>query len=93
MITLYVGDTTDEVRIAAQAHSSTATLVTQQNYVDLTPGTYYISLGDFDGLQSFVDALKQASTLVYVPVAHWSDTKDKFSYMQHFILCSLKIKQ
>ena len=84
MITFYVGDTTDKVRIAAQAHDPTATLVTQQNCNALVSGTYYISLGEFDDLQSFVNTLSQASTLIYVPVKYWSDTKDQFSYMQHW---------
>jgi len=84
MITFYVGDTSDEVRIAAQAHDPTATLVTQQNCNTLVSGTYYISLGDFDDLQSFVNTLSQASILIYVPVEYWSDTKDQFSYMQHW---------
>lgn len=84
MITFYVGDVTDEVRIAAQAYDSTASLVTQQNCNTLAPGTYYISLGDFEDLQSFVNTLEQASTLIYVPVEYWSDTKDQFSYMQHW---------
>jgi len=84
MIVYFVGDTTNDVRLAAQAQDSTATLLTQQNYNNVLPGTYYISLGDFDNLQSFVDALNQASTLIYVPPQKWSDTKKDFSYMQHW---------
>lgn len=84
MIRFYVGDVTDEVRIAAQAQDPTATLLTGQNYTKLSTGTYYMSLGDFDNLQSFVDALAQASELVYVPPQQWSDIKKNFSYMQHW---------
>jgi hypothetical protein len=84
MITLYVGDVTDEVRIAAHTYDPTTTLLTSQNYTNLTAGTYYVSLGDFENLQQFVDALAQASVLVYVPVESWSDTKNQHSYMKHW---------
>ena len=84
MITLHVGDVTDEVRIAAQTYNPTATLLTSQNCINLTTGNYYVSLGDFENLQQFVDVLAQASELIYVPVDVWSDTKDQHSYMRHW---------
>ena len=84
MITLYIGDVTDEVCTAARTYDPTATLLTSQNYINLTAGTYYVSLGDFENLQQFVDALAQASELVYVPVDNWSDTNNQHSYMKHW---------
>lgn len=84
MIEIFVGDVTDSVRLAACAVDSNARLISQQNYCNLSSGTYYVSLGDLAGIAEFIATLEQADRLIYVPVDHWSDTRKKFSYMKHW---------
>ena len=57
MITLFIGDVTDDIRYQAQATDPDAQLITQKNYKNLTSGTYYVSLGDFTSLRNFFDIL------------------------------------
>jgi hypothetical protein len=78
VITLFVGDVTDDVRYQAQATDPTAQLITEENCKNLTASTYYVSLGDFTSLREFADTLDQADTLIYSPPNDmiWSDNSN-----------------
>ncbi len=84
MIVIYVGDVSDRVRLQAQEYDPAAQIITQNNFKNLKSGTYYASLGDFDGLSEFIDTLSQADKLIYVEQQQWSDVKNNFSYMKYW---------
>lgn len=81
-IIVYVGDVDSSLSTTATAHNPLAQLITDSNYKQLTPGTYYTSLGEFDNLNKFAEVLRQADVIVYSPPNQWSDTKDNISHMQ-----------
>lgn len=82
MITIYIGDVTDEVRQAAHAHDPAATLITADKTLGIKPGTYYTSLGDLQSLDCLHQVLREADNLHYVPPVRWSDDRDGHSDMQ-----------
>ena len=75
MITVYLGDVSDYLGQRAIAADSNACLITTENYKDLTPGTYYTSLGDLHSLSILSEVLQQANRIVYAPppLGNWSD--------------------
>lgn len=81
-ITIFVGDVSEDLRLAAQHADAQARLITESNWQNLSAGTYYASLGDFSSLKVFVDTLEQADTLIYSPPAQWSDSRQDHSYMK-----------
>ena len=68
-IVMLVGDTSPDLATQAKQLDNLATLVTPENYTNLTDGVYYISLGDFPSMSMFADALGKANTLIYSPLA------------------------
>lgn len=85
MITIFVGDCTEGLAIAAKQLDQNASLIEHSNANQiLAPGVYYTSLSDLDSISQFIKILNQADTIVYSPPLHWSDTKKNFSYQQHW---------
>jgi hypothetical protein len=89
MITIFVGDTTEDLFLAASEYDANTSIITYKTPLPLTDGTYHLSLGDLlrkdDGSStpSFIKFLEQADTLVYTPPTKWSDTdKKNYSYMK-----------
>lgn len=83
MISIFIGDTSSEVQIAATNKDPAAQLITAENSEQLNNGVYYTSLGDCKDLSTFVKVLDQADRLVYVPpLLCWSDTNKNVSYMK-----------
>lgn len=74
-ITIYVGDITEELANRACRADPGARLIDKLS--KLTPGTYYVSLGDINSLYDFGCILQQADSIVYSPPAQWTDTKLK----------------
>lgn len=82
-VVILVGDVGSYLSDEAKKLSSTAVLITQADFDQLESGVYYTSLGDFDNLESFIQTLDQADTLIYQPPSRWSDVdRTGFSYMQ-----------
>lgn len=71
-ITIYVGDVFQYLRDLAIAADPDAKLINNTNYQNLTPGTYYTSIGDLDGLYQFSIVLEQATDIIYSPPVKWS---------------------
>lgn len=67
MKTLLVGNTDINLSTAAKLLSDRAVLITQDNYLLMSDGINYTSLGDFTNLNNFVDTLSAADTLIYSP--------------------------
>jgi hypothetical protein len=82
MITIYVGDVTEYLSIIARKADPTATLLTDDLINDISPGTYYASLGDLADLLNFSKMLRQADLIVYAPPDKWSDSFFGKSKMQ-----------
>jgi len=83
MITIYIGDISDYLGQRATADNSDACLITTKNYKDLTPGTYYTSLGDLTSLSILGEVFRQADRIVYTPPpGKWSDHLFGTSKMQ-----------
>lgn len=87
MITIFVGDVGEYLCIEAQRHTPTAQLITESSNKTLTPGTYYISLGDFTDVIQFSQFLAQADQLIYQPpVSNWSSPMQQITefYLMYF---------
>ena len=89
MITIFVGDITEDLSLAACQFDPAARIITQDNSQNLDNGTYYTSLGDFKTLRPFIATLEQADELVYVQPTQWSDSASK-GLMQHWTEYYLK---
>ena len=83
MITIFVGDITEDLSLAACQFDPAARIITQDNNQNLDNGTYYTSLGDFKTLRPFIATLEQADELVYVQPTQWSDSASKV-LLQHW---------
>lgn len=84
MITVYLGDVGAYLSALCRLDHPDATLITQENFSDLSPGTYYTSLGDLGSLQNLGSVLQQADTVVYAPPDVWSDQHFKHSEMRNW---------
>jgi len=84
MITIYLGDVGEYLPILCWSVTPSATLITQDNFVNLTPGTYYTSLGDVGNLQNLASVLRQATEIVYAPPPKWSDNRNGNSEMHNW---------
>ena len=82
MITIYVGDVTEYLSTIALKADPTATLLTNGQINDISPGTYYTSIGDLGDLVNFAKVLRQADQIVYAPPDKWSDSFFGKSKMQ-----------
>ena len=83
-IIVYVGDTPEYLAKIAMSTDSSATFIDHTNYHELTPGTYYTSLGDLPGLTAFAEVLNQATSIIYTPPEHWTDEHQGHSKLQAF---------
>lgn len=72
-LTLFVGDVTDELRIAAQMQDSSAYLINQTNIRDSHQGIAYVSIGDLLSIDDFFNLLCAANKIVYTAPRRWSD--------------------
>lgn len=90
-LTIFVGDTSDDLCKVAQEHDPTAYLVDSQNLENSHEGTVFTSIGDIDSLSNFFKLLLTAKKIVYSPPSVWSDKKtncDKYSaawLSEHYI--------
>lgn len=90
MITIFVGDTTEDLFLAAKDYDPNTSIITNKTILPLNDGTYHLSLGDLrikdDAcVPSFIQFLNQADKLIYVPPKKWSDTDRKnYSYMKEW---------
>lgn len=78
IITVFVGDITPDLSSRAVDHDSGAKLITNDNYRDLGPGTYYTSIGDLGNLNQFSTVLLQADVIIYSPPSTWSSSVMKY---------------
>jgi hypothetical protein len=93
-ITVYVGDTSEDLAIAAKQVDTLAKLIDSTNYLNLSAGTYYISIGDLEKLSHFANILRQANNIFYIEPTRWSDIKIKHwteKYLYAFFYASNKI--
>lgn len=89
VITVFIGDTSDELAKTAQALDSTAKLITPGNYLNLQAGTYYTSMGSLNNLKQFTKILQQADRIIYAPPAEWNDPDSKIGtekYLQSLVV-------
>jgi len=73
MITVFIGDITPDLSNKALAHDASAQLLTAENFQNLSPGTYYTSIGDLSDLNQFAAVLRQADIIVYAPPESWTN--------------------
>lgn len=76
-ITVYVGDVGEYLEKQAHAADSTAILITNVNYSNLQPGTYYVSIGDLESDNQLVSVLLQADNVIYALPLDWSSDNTK----------------
>jgi hypothetical protein len=86
VITIFVGDVTEELSLAAKKQDAFSSLITEGTISPLNHGTYYLSIGDCLSLSTFSAFLEQADTIVYAPPNNkWTDTnQNNHSYMQQW---------
>ena len=84
MITVYLGDVGEYLSELCRSVDADATLITQHNFSNLAPGTYYTSLADLGTLPNLGSVLQQANTIVYAPPAVWSDQYSGHSGMRNW---------
>ena len=82
MITVYVGDVGEYLSILCHSVDPDAKLITDKNFANLTPGTYYTSVADVNTIANFGSVLRQANKIVYAPPDQWSDQHIKKNKMQ-----------
>lgn len=82
MINIFVGDVYEDLCALSKKHKVDITLITSDNFYNLQPGNYYVSLGDLKNLEEFKQTLQQADHLTYCATKKWSDEKDNLSYMK-----------
>ena len=82
MIKIYLGDVGEYLSTLCKLESLDATLITKDNFSDLSPGIYYTSLGDLGNLQNLACVLRQATDIVYAPPRIWSDERNDNSKIQ-----------
>ena len=100
MITIFLGDITEQLADTAKLTDPLAVLITSDNYNNLTHGTYYVSRGDLKSELELFKTLNQADSIIYSPPPIWSDAdKHNASQMQRisedvlaFFLTTKKIK-
>ncbi len=84
MITVYIGDITPYLADLAKAADSAAKIITHTDFENLTPGTYYTSLGDLQNVNNLGRVFQQANKIVYCPPDRWSDQKGSHSALRQW---------
>lgn len=77
MITIFVGDVSEYLGILAKATDPLAQLITKDNYQNLLPGTYYVSLGDLNNVFELENIFKQADVIEYSQPLVWTNKSMK----------------
>lgn len=72
-IVVYVGDITEYLGVSAKKADPSACLISSDNYSNLVPGTYYVSLGDLSEINQLAAVFRQADEIIYLPPEIWSD--------------------
>lgn len=87
MVIVYLGDTTEYLQKVAQDYDSKARLVTENNFQDLPPGSYYTSIGDLGSLYNLGLLLQQADKIIYVPPLNdqWSGGKEMKYWTEDYL--------
>jgi len=67
MIIVYLGDVSEYLSDIARLQDPDACLLTEENFDNLSNGTYYTSLGDMGGLRNLGLLLQQADRIIYAP--------------------------
>jgi hypothetical protein len=92
MIVVYIGDIQEYLAKLACIADPTASLITDENINNITPGTYYTSLGDLGNPVNLGIVLRSANKIIYAPPpGDWSDTKFGKSAMKTWTEDYLKI--
>jgi len=84
MIVVYIGDIGEYLGKMCLEYDPEARLISNENYADLKPGTYFTSIADVGGLENFSTVLRQADKIIYAPPSEWSDQKKKNSKMKQW---------
>jgi hypothetical protein len=74
-LTLFVGDVTEDLCIAARAFDPLAYIIDSSNITNKHSGTAYVSIGDLLSVGEFFNLLSVADKIVYRPPQSWSDNK------------------
>lgn len=83
MITIFVGDISNDLAVAAKAHNVSASLITEKNKDTLVDGVYYTSFGDFVNKDECANMLHKANVIYYCPPVKWCDSKkDNSSFLK-----------
>jgi hypothetical protein len=86
MITIYLGDVSEYLKDLAQSQDVNAQLVTENNFKNLLPGTYYTSLGDIGGLYNLGVLLQQSNKIIYAPpIGRWSGGADQKKWTEDYL--------
>lgn len=92
MITVYLGDIFESLAELTCLVDPNATLITTENYKNLSAGTYYTCIGDVGGLDNLGEVLRSADQIIYAPPdGKWSDEKHGISQMKQWTEDYLKI--
>ena len=94
MITVLVGGTEEYLSRRAKNLDPNAILITDNNFENLKPGTYYTSLGDVKSLSNFSAILDQADKIIYYPPIEWTGKhKNQTKEWTEFYLLYFKDKK
>jgi hypothetical protein len=74
-LTLFVGDVTEDLGIAARAFDPLAYIIDSSNITNKHSGTAFVSIGDLLSVGEFFNLLSVANKIVYRPPQSWSDNK------------------
>ena len=93
MITVYLGDVSEYLAELVCGVDSNSKLITEENYKDLSSGTYYTCLGDSGSPGNLAEILRKADEIIYAPPPNskWSDEKKGISQMKLLTENFLKI--
>lgn len=84
---LFVGDTDEQLAITALAYDKNASLLTQNNFVEIQHGVYYTSIADLGDKLNLYKVLSKSSKIFYCPPKKWtSEIMEKYTieYLTEF---------
>jgi hypothetical protein len=84
-ITVYVGDVAEEFATNVLKINNNAILIDCNNYSNLVPGNYCVSLGNLESVDQLKFVLKQATDIVYLPPDRWTHPEIKRATEQCFL--------
>lgn len=92
-VSIFLGDTDQTLIATAKRRDPSAVLVSSNNFLNLSAGTYYTSIGYLDSLRSLGIVLQQAQEITYVPPESWSHEDARYwteDYLKVFSCDSTK---